>query len=191
MPARYFYGWLKRCQENVSSSSNSLLRLSVLKDSALPQSAKDSGSKVPREEQTVSKPLQKALENPILWGWIQNLAVSEQNTGCKIKCIHPAVQYLEPGELSTGTSDTGLQSGQRFFICLGTLNLQAAEYISWCAMHPWGCESLCSSAGPVQKAYRMFISEEMLSGLQETDILFSNPFLLVKTAFVNDFLFKS
>lgn len=41
------------------------------------------------------------------------------------------------------------------------------------------------------KAYRMFISEEMLSGLQETDILFSNPFLLVKTAFVNDFLFKS
>lgn len=36
----------------------------------------------------------------------------------------------------------------------------------------------------------MLISEEMLSGLQETDILFSNPFLLVKTAFVNDFCLK-
>lgn len=162
----------------------------MLKDSALPQSAKDSGSKVLREEQTVSKPLQKALENPLLSGWIQNLAVSVQNTGCKIKRIHPAVRIPGPRRVVHGNQWHRITKWATFFHLFGDPELARGRVHFVMCHAPLGLWIPLLQCWTGPKAYRMLISEEMLSGLQETDILFSNPFLLVKTAFVNDFCLK-
>lgn len=135
----------------------------------------------------------KLWKNPTLWGWIGNLMVNVQNTECKLKLIYPAVRHLDPGELPARSHDTSPEKGYKadsvFPFVWGPPNLQGAEHLSWGAKQPWGCKSWCFTAGLAQNLW-MFISEEMLSSLQETDILFSNPFLLVKTAFVNDFCWK-
>lgn len=101
MPAHYFYGWLKRW----AGECLKLLKLSHQMGS--------SGTKVPNKEQTLRRPLQKALENPTLWGWIGHLMVNVQNTECKIKLIYPAVRHLDPGELPARSHDTSPEKGYK------------------------------------------------------------------------------
>lgn len=85
-----FYAWLRRWAGECLELGKLALQIG------------SSGSKVPSEEQTVRRQLQRALENPVPGGWIGNLTVSVQNIECKIKL---AMWYLGPGELPTRTND--------------------------------------------------------------------------------------
>lgn len=99
----------------------------------------------------------------------------------KIKRAYPARRYLDPGELPARTTDAlplNRVSGQALsFPSSGGTDLARSRAPVPEGPSGPGVASHCSAAG--------LTSEGRLSRLQE--LFFSHPFLLVKTAVLNDF----